>query len=313
MGLQTSLTEQGNSDEFGEYLAKYKQINPSSGSTEGLEFENAKGLYFNTKYAKAAPALEAFVKSYPQNSQVTEAQFYIGESYYRLNDREKALEAHRAVVQDGRSAFLMRSLQRMGEMTHTGGDFPESNRFFGQMLKQARNKKEQAAALAGLMENYFDLGKFDSSAILADQILGQENPPLDQQNKATLFRGKVAMAQNDYSRATDEFLATLNTAKDASGAEAQYLLGEVLYKEKKNRESLDALYKLNQNFPQYQRWKDRGFLLIADNFIALGDKYQATATLNSIIAESPDKKTKDAAKTRLDALKNGEAPAENVE
>ncbi len=302
VGLQESLNAEGKTEEFYDYLARYKAQNPDAGSTEGLEFETAKGLYFSQKYAKAAPALEAFVRSYPQNAQVTEASFYTGESYYRLNDRDKAMAAHKAVVADGRSAFLTRSLQRMGEMTHTGGDYAESNRYFANLLRLARNKKEQAGALAGLMENYFDLGRYDSSATLADQILALDNPPLDQQNKATLFRGKVAMAQNDYERATEEFLATLNTAKDASGAEAQYLLGEVLYKEKKHRESLDALYRLNQNFPQYQRWKDRGFLLIADNFSALGDKYQATATLKSIIAESPDKKTKDAAQTRLDAL-----------
>jgi TolA-binding protein len=201
----------------------------------------------------------------------------------------------------------------MGEMIHTGGDYMESSRYYAQMQKLARNKKEFSIALAGLMENYYDLGKYDSAATLADQILNTEAAPLNQVNKATLFRGKVAMAQNDNARASDEFLSTLNTAKDASGAEAQYLLGELEYKEKRYRESLDALYRLNQNFPQYQRWKDRGFLLIADNFIALGDKYQATATLNSIIAESPDKKTRDAAKTRLDALTKPTGEEENVE
>lgn len=313
VGLQESLSAEGKSEDFLPYLQKFKDQNPDAGSTEGLEFEAAKGLYFSQKYAKAAASFEAFVKAYPNNSQVTEAEFYIGESYYRLNDREKAMEGHRAVVADGRSNFLMRSLQRMGEMTHTGGDYPESNRYYGQMYKLARNIKEHSTALAGMMENYYDLGRFDSSAILADQILAQENPPLDQANKAALFRGKVALAQNDYERATNEFLSTLNTAMDISGAEAQYLLGEVLYKEKKYRESLNALYLLPQNFAQYQRWIDRGFLLIADNFIALDDKYQATATLNSIIAQSPDKKTKDAAKTRLDALKGTGSDEKPVE
>jgi len=309
VGLQESLNAEGKTEEFYDYLAKYKEANPAAGSTEGLEFETAKGLYFSQKYLKAAPAFEAFVKAYPQNSQITEAHFYLGESYYRTNDRDKSMANHRVVVADGKSPFLMRALGRMGEMTHTGGDFAESNTFYSRMRGLARNTKEACQSLAGLMENAYDMGRYDTCAVLADQILAEENAPLDQVNKATLFRGKVAMAQNDYERATNEFLATLNTAKDATGAEAQFLLAEVLFKEKKHRESIESLYRLNQNFPQYQRWKDRAFLLIADNFIALGDAYQATATLNSIVAESPDKKTKDAARTRLEAMVKS-SPAE---
>jgi len=151
----------------------------------------------------------------------------------------------------------------------------------------------------------------DSAAAMSEQVLATPNAPLDAQNRATLFRGKIALAQGDERRAEDEFVATLNSARDVNGAEAQYLLATMQFKRKEYRQSLNTLYELNKNFAQYQRWKDRAFLLIADNFVGLDDQYQATATLNSIIAESPDVKTKDAAKAKLEAL--GQKPKPVVE
>ncbi len=307
VGLQESLTNEGKSEEFPDYLAQYKKANPESGSTEGLEFDAAKGLYFSQKYQKAVTELESYVKSYPESNLKGEAYFYIGEAYYRLNDRLKAIESHEMVVKDGRSNYVTRALQRLGEMENTGGNYEKSLAYYRRLNALSRNRKEQINSMVGQMESYFEMGKMDSALVLAEEVLKLPNVTLDAQNKATLYRGKIAYANGDTEKATDDFLTTLNTAKDVNGAEAQYLMGEVLFKKKEYRQSLDALFKLNEDFAQFQRWKDKAFLLIADNFIAMGENYQATATLNSIISASPDKKTKDAAKAKLDALKGVES------
>jgi TolA-binding protein len=306
-GLRESLTNEGKIEEFSDYLAQYKKANPESGSTEGLEFDAAKGLYFNQKYQKAVTSLESYVKSYPGSNLNGEAYFYMGEAYYRLNDRLKAIESHELVVKDGRSNYVTRSLQRLGEMENTGGNYEKSIAYYRKLNTQSRNRKEQINSMVGLMENYFEMGKLDSAGALADEVLKLPNVTLDAQNKATLFRGKISYANGDMDKATDDFLTTLNTAKDVNGAEAQYLTAEILFKKKEYNQSINTLYELNKDFSQFQRWKDKAFLLIADNFIAMGNTYQATATLNSIISESPDKKTKDAAKAKLDSIKGGES------
>src|SRR6185312_15784026 len=122
------------------------------------------------------------------------------------------------------------------------------------------------------------------------------------QNKAYLYSGKAALEKQDYEKATDFFLNTLNSAKDENGAEAQYLIAEIQYKQQNYKQSLQTLYDLNDNFPSYESWLDKSFLMIADNFIALNETYQAKATLNSIIENSPNKETVTMAKQKLDGL-----------
>jgi TolA-binding protein len=166
-------------------------------------------------------------------------------------------------------------------------------------LATARNKREQFTAWTGLMDAYYGQSKYDSVVYFADQIVNTGNANISAQNKAMLYRGKVAFAQGSYDKAIDEFLKTLNSAQDENGAEAQYLMGEAQYKQKQYKQSLETLFQLNKTFAAYEKWRGKAFLLIADNYLALNEIFQAKATLNSIIENAPDKELVATARGKL--------------
>lgn len=302
LGLQEALNNAGRAEEFTAALAKYKQSNPQDNSLENVEFESAKSLYFAEKYQKAVESFQNYMKAYPDNALVYDAKFYLGESYFRLNDLPKAIQFHQTVISDNRSPNINRSISRLAEMEYASKNYPNAIRYYLTSLSGARNKKEQALAWNGLMESYYNLSKYDSVMYYADEIINKGGATVNAQNKALLYRGKALYVQNNYDQAIDEFLRTVNSAKDENGAEAQYLIGEALFKQKKHKESLDALFELNQKFSSYERWRGKAFLLIADNYVAMDEVFQAKATLNSIIERSPDKQTVEEAKVKLKAL-----------
>jgi len=150
----------------------------------------------------------------------------------------------------------------------------------------------------GLTESYFNLGQYDSVSVYANEILDHGNPAPDASSKATLYLGKAAYKKGQNNEAIDYLLRTLNAAKDENGAEAQYLIGEIQYKEQKYKQSLETLYDLNKNF-QYKEWLGKSNLLIADNYIALNEIFQAKATLNAIIEKSTHAPSLEKAKQKL--------------
>jgi len=302
LGLQEALTNAGRPEEFNAALAKYKQNNPQDSSLENVEFESAKSLYFAEKYQKAVESFQNYIKAYPNNALVYDAKFYLAESYFRLNDLPKAIQFHQTVIADNRSPYVNRSISRLADLEYASKNYSNAIRYYLTSLSSARNKKEQALAWNGLMESYYNLSKYDSVMYYADEIINKGGATVNAQNKALLYRGKSLYLQNNYDQATDEFLRTVNSAKDENGAEAQYLIGEILFKQKKHKESLDALFELNQKFSSYEKWRGRGFLLIADNYVATDETFQAKATLNSIIERSPDKQVVEEAKVKLKAL-----------
>ncbi|SFB95896.1 Tetratricopeptide repeat-containing protein [Flexibacter flexilis DSM 6793] len=303
-GLQKVLTSAGTVDELNDYLTKYKNSNPEATDLENIEFDAAKGLYYSQKYDKAIKSLENFLNGYGQSGLAQEAKFLLAESYYRVGKRDKSIELHKELLSAKKNNTTNKSVMRLAELEYANANYKASQVYYNLLVNTASNKRELFNAWTGMMETYYQLANYDSVAYFAQTISAKDNAPIDAANKASLYAGKVAYAKGDYETATDELLNTANEAKDQYGAEAQYLLGEVFYKQKKYKESLQALYGVKDNFANYQKWNDKAYLLMADNFIAQNQYYQARATLSSIIENSPDNGTRDAAKQKLEQIKN---------
>lgn len=312
-GLQEALGNSGQLDEFNDYLQRYKENNPQSGELESIEFETAKKLYFSEKYSKAVEALNRYVKTYQGTALTGEAMFYLGESYYRLGDWGNAIIWHQKVFQETKTSFVNRALARLAEMTFAQQDFKASLRYNRLLLAQARSKREESNAFTGLMENYFYLKQLDSADYFAEQILTKGNAIISAENKALLYKGKVQHAKGNYDDAIGELLNAVNSAKDQSGAEAQYLIADSFYKQKKYKQSLESLFTLTQEFANYSEWYDKSFLLMAENYIGQNEIFQAKKTLESIVQNVKSESVKKAAAQRLKELNNKEKEAANAE
>ncbi|MES2388613.1 MAG: tetratricopeptide repeat protein [Bacteroidota bacterium] len=307
LGLQDVLTATGKLDEFNEYLAKYKQANPDDKSLASVEFETAKNLYFDQKYDKAITGFEEYLQKYPGTALGYEAKFYLAESYYRQNDKIKSAMAHKDVVAENKSTNLNKSLARLGEIEMAEGKWQDAISRYHSLQALAKNKKEAVNAVVGMMEAAFIGGRYDTTATLANEIVNKGNAGAEALNKASLYLGKVDYANGNTEKALDEFIEVLNSAKDQNGAEAQYLMGEIQNKTGKYRESQETLFDLNKNFSAYRKWYDKSFLLIADNYTALNDTYNAKYALEKLVENSSDPAVKEAARQKLELLKTKKA------
>jgi TolA-binding protein len=149
------------------------------------------------------------------------------------------------------------------------------------------------------MESFYLLSQYDSADTYARIIIERGAVNASAQNKASLYLGKTAFARGDYETAKDEFLNTLNAAQDEYGAEAKYMLGQIFYLQKEYKQAFETLTGLNNDFSGYDEWVGKSFLLIADNFAAQEDFFQAKATLQSLIENFPLQHVKDEAKAKL--------------
>jgi TolA-binding protein len=154
------------------------------------------------------------------------------------------------------------------------------------------------------MESHYFLAQYDSSVFYAQEIIKNGNVNASAQNKASVYIGKAAMAQGDYETAKDEFINTLNTAQDEFGAEAKYLLAEIFYLNKENKQSNEVLVELISVFAAYTEWVGKAFLLMADNYEAMGEVFQAKGTLKSLIENFPLPNIKAQASERLRRLED---------
>ncbi|MGV3540281.1 MAG: tetratricopeptide repeat protein [Rufibacter sp.] len=297
--LQEALGANNQTEQLDTYLAKFKAANPESDALESVEFEAAKSLYFNEKYKQAIPKFEAFLKSYPASSSVPNARYFLGDSYWRAGDKENALRSLKEVAIEGKSEYLSRALQRVADMEFENGNYGEAAAFYSRLRDVAVNKKEQANALMGLMKSFYFTNDFNNTILIADELIARGNATLNAYNSALLYRGKANLALGRTDQAAKEFATASTSATDESGAEAHYLLSEIYFKQQKYKEALDQAFAFSNTFGDYEYWLGKTFLLISDVYLAQNEAFQAKATLNSIIENSPNQEIVEEAKTKL--------------
>lgn len=310
--LQDALSQAGRSGEFDSYMAHFKRANPENKGLEEIEFETAKNSFFAQQYPTAVVTLNTFINSYPQSTRLQEARYYVAESYYRMKDLKKALPIYELLAGDKNFNLGSRVVGRAAEIHFALSNYESAVRHFHRLERLANNKVEQYNAWAGLMDSFFLLARYDSSDVYARTILERGAVNAGGQNKASLYLGKSALQRGDFDTAKDEFLNTLNTAQDEYGAEAKYLLAQILYQQKEHKQSYETLLGLTEDFAAYDEWVGKAYLLMADNFVAMDQIFQARATLQSLVDNFPLQTIKDAATERLREIDRVEAEKKRI-
>ncbi|MDX5435894.1 MAG: tetratricopeptide repeat protein, partial [Pontibacter sp.] len=223
------LGQENRSSEFDQYVEKYKSANPESGALESIEFEAAKTLYFNQKYKEAAAKLENYLKSYPNSSFVPDARYYLADAYLRSDNKQAGVKLMKQVVTENRSEFVNRAIQRVADLEFEAKNYSEAIKYYGRLRDLATNRKEQQTALLGLMQSYFRNNDYAATKRVASELISQGNASLNAYNSALLFRAKATYAQGNMEQALTEFRETSTSASDINGAEAHYLISEILF------------------------------------------------------------------------------------
>jgi tetratricopeptide (TPR) repeat protein len=307
--LQEALSLAKRSDEYDSYLALVTHANPGGKDLEVINFESAKNQYYGQQYAKAITSFTTFLGTYPQSAKVAEVRFFIAEANYRLQEYDKALTVYTELSADPTSPNASRIAGRIAEIQFKQGKYSNAVTSYHKVERFASSKKDLYTAWSGLMESFYLLAEYDSVSVYANLILEKGNVNAGAQNKASLYLGKAAMAKGDYETAKDEFLNTLNTARDEYGAEAKYRIGEIFSLAKQYKQSNEALTAISSSpeFSVYDEWVGKSFLLLADNYLAAGDVFNAKATLESLITNNfPLQYIKDSAADKLKKISEAE-------
>ncbi|MEQ9426877.1 MAG: tetratricopeptide repeat protein [Cyclobacteriaceae bacterium] len=287
LGLQEVAVLLDNGLDVDAYIEKYRQANPEDGSLESIEFEAAKTRYFSQDYTGAIQKLNAYLAQYPESSNKGDVLYFIADSYYRSEQPVAALDYFNQVLEYPQITYFNRAVLRLASLELDQKNFKNSIKSYKQLLAISKNRREAYNAREGLLKAYFHTAKFDSVIVTANEILSDDQVSTQGRAVANLFIGKAHIQKRQFDKAGAFLNTTIGLASDENAAEASYLIGLALNKQEKFQDSNLHLFEFNKNYSTYELWLGRSFLLIADNYIALEELFQAKATLNSIVENSP--------------------------
>ena len=118
-----------------------------------------------------------------------------------------------------------------------------------------------------------------------------------------MYAGKAYLAKGDTAAATKEFSEISTKTSTAVGAEAKYNVALLQYLKDDFKTSQKTAFELINKMPSHDYWVAKSFILLADNYIALKDNFQAKSTLQSIISNyEGDDDILPTAKAKLESL-----------
>ncbi len=267
-----------------------RNMRPRAGNplAKELTLDEAKTYYNEGDYKNAMSIINAFLQSMPPSEMTKEADFLLGQCHESLGEIEKA------------SAYYERSSLKKGflksaEIDLQIGFYQNAIDKYEKILQDYAEESERIEAKMGIAKAYFSLKNYTKAMYYLDQIKNNATS----QPSADLYFGKIYLAQEQYEEALGVFKKVIEATSDAYAAEAQHLIG-MLYRQQENYiVSNDELQKVKEKYPTRAAWVYESVFLIAENYLALDNLFQAKSTMQWIIDNSQEVKMIKRARERL--------------
>jgi tetratricopeptide (TPR) repeat protein len=133
------------------------------------------------------------------------------------------------------------------------------------------------------MKANYQLGRYNEAVSYAESVLS--NPKIDNKIEADahIIMARSAMKTGDEAKAKSNYAKVETVATGETAAEALYFNAYFKNKEGKFEASNTVVQKLAKDYSGYKYYSAKGLVLMAKNFYALNDAYQATYILESVI------------------------------
>lgn len=269
-----------------ESFARSLGVKVDASDIDEINLTSARQLYAKKDYRGAIPYYEKYLTQNPTGEGLYQAQYELGESYYQTKNTSKA----QVVLQ---------------EVANVQNDYQDDARTRLAQIYLSQNNEEQALAqlepLASssdpairgyaqteLMKIYAGRKDFANAERYADEVLKNTKNSAAVQESARIIKARSLMNSGKDSKAQPAYAALEKSSNPEVAAEALYAKAYYQNKAKAFKSSNETVFKLANNYASEEYWGAKALLVMARNYIGLKDSYQASYTVDQILANYQD-------------------------
>ncbi len=303
--IEKIYTDNGDAKTFIDYAATTPIGNYSSAQQDNLMFTAANNLYSRGDYNGAVNAANAYFDKFSKPINDKEAHFLRAESYVKLGKPEEAVADYNYILNDWTSVYTEKSLISMSNIYLRQKKYNEAVVFLKHLETNSEYKADYSFAINNLLLSYSEMQMPDESLKYAALVRTNEKSSEEDKYKTGLYAGKAYLLKGDTTNASKEFNYVVANTKTVAAAEAKYNVANLEYLRRNYKTSQKTCFELINKLGDYDYWVTKTFVLLADNYVALKDVFQAKSTLQSVIENYKGKdEILPEAKAKLEKLNN---------
>lgn len=309
--VKAIYTSKGDPDGLGTYLASVGATIPQ-GELDSLTYNNGRNHYMEQDCKSVVSDFEKYISKFPDGIFITQANYYKAECDYKLGNTEAALKGYSFVAGKPKTEFTETSLFKGSDIAYKKQDYAKAIELYKQLELQAENAKSNNAAIIGLMRSYYNTKSLEDVIAYSNKVLKIENVNEQLSSEAHYYLGQTYLTQQKLDDAQAEFKSVVNSSKAEIAAESQYNIANIFYLKSDFKQSKKTVFDLINGDGDYPYWVTKGMILLADNYVSLGDNFQAKGYLKIVIDESDTPELIKSAQERLDKINAAEEAAKQM-
>ncbi len=300
--------DQGKVADYAAWVKTLDFVNVENAELDDATYKAAEQPYVEDKPAVAIKRFEEYLVQFPEGNHALSAHFYLAQLYYNQAKPEKALSHYQFVAQRDSNEFTEQALARLSEIFLKQKEYNQALTYLSRLETEADYPQNIIFAQTNSMKAHYELNHYAEATAYAEKVLQNAKIDTGIKSDAQTIIARSAIKTGDEEKAKTAYAAVSKIASGRLAAEALYYDAYFKHKSGLNEDSNASVQKLAKDYSSYKYWGAKGLVLMAQNFYALNDAYQATYILESVISnfsQFPD--VVEEAKTQLARIKKQES------
>jgi len=299
--------DQGEVNKYARWVATLDFVELADAELDNAAWQAAEQPFLENRKEVAKRRFADYLRDFPEGRQALRAHFYLAQLLFE-EDPDSALEHYLYVLEKDRNEFTEQSLVRAAETYLMKEQYDRALPLLEKLEPLANYKQNVIFAQSNSMKSAYQLEDYQKALLYAERVL--ENDKIDQsvRNDAVVIVARTAFKLGDQQRAKNAYERLSATAIGGLAAEALYYRAYFLNADRDYQGSNDLIQKLAQEYAGFKEYGAKGLILMAANFYAMEDAFQATYILENVISNFGQyPQIIEEAKVELELIKASEA------
>lgn len=272
----------GKVDEYAIWVKSLGFVSITDAELDNTTYESAEKPFLSNEFKKAIIGFQKYLNVFPNGLNTTKANYFLAQSFISEKQLNDAIP-HLQKVVNTRNEFTETSLTILGQYYLEKSDWNSAIPILNSLEDIAESTQNRTFAMSNLMKAYYETSQFAKAELYADKVLAL--PRIDGRVKsdATIMIARAAFKNGNDTKAKATYKEVEKISSGKIKAEALYYNAYYEHKAGNYKTSNEIIQKIAADFSAYKFWGAKGLIIMAKNFNALKDAYQANYILENVI------------------------------
>jgi TolA-binding protein len=272
----------GQVEQYAQWVKTLDFIEVSDAELDNTSYLAAEKQYLDGNSKSAIKQFNGYINSFPNGLHSLKAHFYLAQLYYADNLFENAQPHYSYVLEQSANEYSEQAMVKLSEIYLNAGNWNDAIQVLERLENTASYAQNKVFAQSNLMNAYYQIKQFDKALNYAELVLSTTTDNKIK-NDAQIIVARTSLELGKTEKARQAYVQLEKSASGALMAEALYYNAYFKNSDGQFEASNTLVQRLAKDYSSYKYFSAKGLIVMAKNYSALNDNFQATYILESVL------------------------------